>query len=366
MNKTAILTIIGAASVFAANADVKVNLAPGSNLQEVKVSHATIKDMLTTPRNQDIPTVTDTYKVNKNSFTIRISPDGPSRYSIDFAPDVMADFYAQPGENLTVDVTSLSPLTYTVSGTPLMDGMTYIDSKTGPILAEFNAARQQPNTDSAKMQQIVDSYNRVLKDYITENPANPAAVYALLELDGEDFLKGLSLLKPEAMMSMLYPIVELRKPMIEKQVEAERLQQEMQNGTYDAIDFKLKDLNGKEVSLRDYRGKWVILDFWGSWCIWCIKGFPHLKEVYEANKDRLEVIGIDCQDTEEAWRAACDKYQLPWVNVYNVTKEGSVDQLYGIQGFPTKIIISPKGKIMNITTGDDPSFYDTLNKLMNK
>ena len=216
------------------------------------------------------------------------------------------------------------------------------------------------------MQQIVDSYNRVLKDYITENPANPAAVYALLELDGEDFLKGLSLLKPEAMMSMLYPIVELRKPMIEKQVEAERLQQEMQNGTYDAIDFKLKDLNGKEVSLRDYRGKWVILDFWGSWCIWCIKGFPHLKEVYEANKDRLEVIGIDCQDTEEAWRAACDKYQLPWVNVYNVTKEGSVDQLYGIQGFPTKIIISPKGKIMNITTGDDPSFYDTLNKLMNK
>lgn len=363
--KTALLALMGTVGVFVADADVKVNLAPGSDLKEVKVSHMTLKDMLTTPANQEPAAVTDSYNVNKNSFTIRISPDGPSRYSIDFTDDQRADFYAMPGENLVVDVKSLSPLSYTVSGTPLMEGMTLIDSRTAPIVAEFNQMRSQPDADTEKLNMLVSDYNKVLRDYITQNPSNPAAVYALLELDGEDFLKGDELLTQEARMSMLYPIVEMRKPLILKQVEADRKQQELASGTYEAIDFKLKDLAGKEVSLRDYRGKWVILDFWGSWCYWCIKGFPHLKEVYEANKSRLEVIGIDCQETEQNWRDACAKYNLPWVNVYNPQSENGIDKLYGVQGFPTKVIISPQGKIMDITTGDNPAFYTKLEKLMN-
>ncbi|MDE6393778.1 MAG: TlpA family protein disulfide reductase, partial [Duncaniella sp.] len=63
--------------------------------------------------------------------------------------------------------------------------------------------------------------------------------------------------------------------------EAEEARQaEIAAGNVDAPDFTLPDLNGKEVSLSDFRGKWVVLDFWGSWCGWCVKGFPALKEAY--------------------------------------------------------------------------------------
>ncbi len=47
-----------------------------------------------------------------------------------------------------------------------------------------------------------------------------------------------------------------------------------------APEFTLEDINGKNFSLSDLKGKWVILDFWGSWCHWCMKGFPALKEAY--------------------------------------------------------------------------------------
>ena len=156
----------------------------------------------------------------------------------------------------------------------------------------------------------------------------------------------------------------MRRPYIAESVEADRRQRALTDGTVDAFNFTLKNIDGKEVSLSDFRGKWVIIDFWGSWCIWCIKGFPHLKEVYEAEKDRLEVIGVDCQDSEQAWRDAVAKYSLPWVNLYNPASDNGVEKLYGLQGFPTKVIVSPEGKIMDITTGEDPDFYRKLATLM--
>ena len=120
------------------------------------------------------------------------------------------------------------------------------------------------------------------------------------------------------------------------------------------------NLEGKPVKLSDFRGRWVVIDFWGSWCGWCIKGFPKLKEAYKAAAGKFEVIGVDCRDSEEAWRAAVAKYQLPWVNVYNPEKEGGVLSQYHVAGFPTKAIVNPDGKLVDITVGEDPGFYDKL------
>ena len=61
-----------------------------------------------------------------------------------------------------------------------------------------------------------------------------------------------------------------------------------------AKDFTLKDINGNDLSLSNLRGKYVVLDFWGSWCGWCMKGLPDMKAAYEKHKDNLEILGIDC------------------------------------------------------------------------
>lgn len=130
-----------------------------------------------------------------------------------------------------------------------------------------------------------------------------------------------------------------------------------------APDFTLQDINGKSLSLSELKGKWVILDFWGSWCPWCIKGFPALKDAYKQYDGKVEVLGIDCGDTEEVWKASVAKHELPWPQVYN-PKGSDLTARYGIQGFPTKFIIDPEGRVANVTVGEDPAFFDILKSLV--
>ena len=134
-----------------------------------------------------------------------------------------------------------------------------------------------------------------------------------------------------------------------------------------APDFELPDLQGNPLKLSSLRGKYVVLDFWGSWCIWCIRGIPHMKEAYKKYKDKMEILGVDCQDTEEKWKAAVEEHQLPWLQVrcpedYLQT----LGQQYRIQGFPTKVIIDPQGRLVKVVVGEDPAFYTFLDQLFAK
>ena len=135
----------------------------------------------------------------------------------------------------------------------------------------------------------------------------------------------------------------------------------VEDGT-EAPDFTLTDINGKPLTLSSLRGKYVILDFWGSWCGWCIKGIPQMKEYYQKYAGKFEILGIDCNDPEEKWKAAVEKYELPWLHVYN-TRDSKVLEQYEIEGFPTKIIVGPDGKIVKTVIGEDPAFYTFLDEL---
>ena len=132
-----------------------------------------------------------------------------------------------------------------------------------------------------------------------------------------------------------------------------------------APDFTLKSINGKNISLSSLRGKYVMLDFWGSWCGWCIKGIPDMKACYAKHKDKLESLGIDCNDPVDRWKNAVAKHQLPWLNVR--ADEGSdIFTKYAIQGFPTKIILSPEGKVVKVFVGEDPQMYKFIDELLSK
>jgi peroxiredoxin len=132
-----------------------------------------------------------------------------------------------------------------------------------------------------------------------------------------------------------------------------------------APDFTLKSINGKNISLSSLRGKYVMLDFWGPWCGWCIKGIPDMKACYAKHKDKLEILGIDCNDPVDRWKNAVAKHQLPWLNVR--ADEGSdIFTKYAIQGFPTKIILSPEGKVVKVFVGEDPQMYKFIDELLSK
>ncbi len=129
-----------------------------------------------------------------------------------------------------------------------------------------------------------------------------------------------------------------------------------------APEFTLNDINGQPLSLSSLRGKYLILDFWGSWCGWCIKGIPNMKEYYAKYKDKMEILGMDCNDSKARWKRAVEEYALPWKHVY-VPKGSDITDKYLIAGFPTKIIISPEGKVVETVIGEDPRFYQLLDQL---
>lgn len=214
------------------------------------------------------------------------------------------------------------------------------------------------------LRQIYEPINadmkKVKEDYIRQHPDEDISVYLLSDL-GKEAGDLLDLIGEKAQNGPMAPLYKAMKEAIAQQKAREEARKNMVEGAV-APDFTLKDLQGKDLTLSSLRGKYIVLDFWGSWCGWCIKGIPDMKKYYEKYKDRMEILGVDCRDTEEKWKAAVEKYELPWLHVRN-TDETDITVKYGIQGYPTKIIIDPEGKVAKIVIGEDPAFYKYLDEL---
>ncbi len=218
-------------------------------------------------------------------------------------------------------------------------------------------------------QPSVKSYHKSLLDYIKAHPKQEAAVMLVRSLGDIDKMKeGFSLFAPSVREGRMKTFFESWLKKAEENLKAEEEEKEAakkQATGIKAPTFTLNDLNGKPLALTSLRGKYVILDFWGSWCVWCIKGFPKMKEYYAKYPGKFEILGMDCGDTEAKWKEAVKKHELPWLHVY-CPNGSSILNDYGITGFPTKIIIGPDGKIVKTIVGEDPSFYTLLDELFGK
>lgn len=117
-----------------------------------------------------------------------------------------------------------------------------------------------------------------------------------------------------------------------------------------APNFTQTDVNGKSVSLSDYKGKYVLLDFWASWCAPCRAENPWVKHMYERYKDRnFTVLGISLDNTgqREAWLKAIADDGLSWTNLSDLKGgENEVAKQYLVQTIPTNFLIAPDGKII--------------------
>ncbi len=111
-----------------------------------------------------------------------------------------------------------------------------------------------------------------------------------------------------------------------------------------APDFTLKDLSGKTISLKDFHGKVVLLDFTTTWCPWCKKDIPNLKKLYASMKGKdFELLSIFINESPGRVQSFASRYSLPYPVLLDT--EASVAHSYGIRGVPTKIVVKKDGTI---------------------
>lgn len=117
-----------------------------------------------------------------------------------------------------------------------------------------------------------------------------------------------------------------------------------------APNFNLQDAEGKSISLSDYRGKYIYLDFWASWCKGCRMQHPLLRRLHTTYKNApLEIISVSLDagaHAREKWLKAIQDDKLSWTQVAELKRPSNVQKAYGFMGVPMNYLIDPEGRIM--------------------
>ncbi|WP_285057547.1 TlpA disulfide reductase family protein [Pedobacter ginsengisoli] len=113
-------------------------------------------------------------------------------------------------------------------------------------------------------------------------------------------------------------------------------------------DFTQADTSGNTVKLSSFKGKYVLIDFWASWCAPCRAENPNVLKVYNAYKDKgFAVVGISLDDKAANWKKAIRDDKMPWTQLSDLKGwKNAVSASYGVQSIPSNLLIDPSGKIV--------------------
>ncbi|RZM29843.1 MAG: TlpA family protein disulfide reductase [Pedobacter sp.] len=329
----------------------------------------------------------DSVKVNADgSFKLNIKASAPGLYQLDILKWQTASFWSDSDVSITtrgydtartksknsgfVEVASKSTRTQLIN---LATYNRYIAEKEGEILnEELLSARTAIRKDSTWFtylrtkglgRQKAEFETLRLKQLIKTNQDNPAVVYllAMLPSDREPEFFSAELAKVIDKYPLLAEAKELKKEFLAQSA----IRNALKKGSV-IPQIAYNDPNGKVVDINSFKGKYVLIDFWASWCGPCRKAIPEIKELYSAYKDKgFEVLSVSVDTDNAAWRKAMDEEQMPWPQVLSPDKNKTLAD-FMVVGIPTLYLIDKEGKIVEKYTGFSANLKSQLIKLFDE
>ncbi len=232
------------------------------------------------------------------------------------------------------------------------------DKENQPLMERLKADRN----DSAAMQRYIELNNAFTarsKDFINTHMSSPAVLAALnrmnIQQDLPLFMAVRDSLRKTIPNSEYFAGFRDEVDRMEQQAKAGQLQEEQQAKLDNLIpvgseapDFSQASPEGKQIALKDLRGKVVLIDFWASWCRPCRMENPNVKKVYDRFHNKgFEILGVSLDKDKSAWTGAIKQDGLPWKHVSDLAFwNNAVAQQYGVSSIPYTVLVDRDGKVL--------------------
>jgi thiol-disulfide isomerase/thioredoxin len=293
-----------------------------------------------------------TGKILKGAFSLKGQLPGTDILKLSANGTEQAVEILMNNETVTVSGTWSDPNSIVVKGAAAQADFDAFKKIVYPFLGQRNALVSTANAerDVAKRNAIMTEINKidvmvpnVVMQFAESNPSSVASAWALY------FVSPLF----ENRIAELETAYGKLQSIAKKLVYVNQLEQFIAKGKIgmvgsQALDFTQNDVDGKPVSLSSFKGKYVLVDFWASWCGPCRGENPNVVSAYERYKDKnFTVLGVSLDQSKPNWLKAIKDDNLTWTHISDLQYwNNSAARLYRIESIPTNLLIDPTGKII--------------------
>ncbi|MBR6806594.1 MAG: AhpC/TSA family protein [Bacteroidaceae bacterium] len=361
MRKLLVFTLLAVAT-FAMAQENKYVIRGSMTSSTLCYSEETVKEVKLEQTIDGVPTVIATANVENGEFVFEGTvPGAVSLCSITGFDNGSIQFFLEEGEINVGPFDAAYPVGSRIGGTPSNDTyQAYLDlnnkcieeSKVRMRETYANLPEEIKGNQEAELRFTSPTFyvnnmhfKVAIMDFIYQNIDSPVILYvikyAMVPTFNSDVIQGFLTAVPD----------ELHKHAMYKELVNDIRSANLKVGSA-APDISGRTPEGKELSLSDFKGKYVFIDFWASWCAPCRREIPYLKEAlaYSENSDDLVVLSYSIDNEMEAWIGCIDKSQLihkNWVHISTLKGWNSDGiRLFGVNGVPFTALIDPDGNIV--------------------